>query len=210
MSSSIDHDARGGRVAVEGWAEQSDLEARDLAGRFEEAGVSAAVCDRVGSLDADLWAGGDDRGPGIASRGIAQGRFAAEAAHAELRGEQPPATHTRPVPAGAVKTDYYPEQARSGIHRRPAGEWLSNPDREIDQTLDYEQACKEAARCMSCGLCFDCEQCFMYCNAGGFTRIKYAGPGHYYALALDACEGCGKCIELCPCGYLEPRDDASR
>ena len=163
-----------------------------------------------GHLDADLWAGGDDRGPGIASRGIAQGRFAAEAAHAELRGEQPPATHTLPVPAGTVKTDYYPEQPRSGIHRRPAGEWLSNPNREIDQTLDYEQACKEAARCMSCGLCFDCEQCFMYCNAGGFTRIEKVGPGQYYALALDACEGCGKCIELCPCGYLEPRDDASR
>ncbi len=163
-----------------------------------------------GHLDTDLWAGGDDRGPGIASRGIAQGRLAAEAAHAELRGEELPATHRQPVPSGAVKVDYYPEQSRACISRRPAEEWLTDPDREIDSTLDYEEARREAARCMSCGLCFDCEQCFMYCNAGGFTRIEKAGPGHYYALALDACEGCGKCIELCPCGYLEPRDDASR
>ncbi len=27
-------------------------------------------------------------------------------------------------------------------------------------------------------------------------------------MALDACEGCGKCIEICPCGYLEARDEA--
>jgi len=26
-------------------------------------------------------------------------------------------------------------------------------------------------------------------------------------LALEACEGCGKCIEICPCGYLEARDE---
>ena len=78
---------------------------------------------------------------------------------------------------------------------------------EIDQTLDSEQALQEAARCMSCGLCFDCQQCFMYCNAAGFTRIEETGPGKYYALALDACEGCGKCIEICPCGYLEARED---
>ena len=46
-------DARGGRVAVEGWAEQSDLEARDLAGRFEDAGVAAIVytdIERDGAL----------------------------------------------------------------------------------------------------------------------------------------------------------------
>jgi phosphoribosylformimino-5-aminoimidazole carboxamide ribotide isomerase len=47
-------DARGGRVAVEGWAEQSDLEARDLAGRFEDAGVAAIVytdIERDGALE---------------------------------------------------------------------------------------------------------------------------------------------------------------
>jgi phosphoribosylformimino-5-aminoimidazole carboxamide ribotide isomerase len=46
-------DARGGRVAVEGWAEVSDLEARDLALRFEDAGAAAIVytdIDRDGVL----------------------------------------------------------------------------------------------------------------------------------------------------------------
>jgi phosphoribosylformimino-5-aminoimidazole carboxamide ribotide isomerase len=36
-------DAKGGRVAVEGWAETSELTAIDLARRFEDAGVSAII-----------------------------------------------------------------------------------------------------------------------------------------------------------------------
>lgn len=36
-------DAKGGKVAVEGWAETSELSAIDLAGRFEDAGVAAII-----------------------------------------------------------------------------------------------------------------------------------------------------------------------
>lgn len=162
-----------------------------------------------GKLDMDLWAGGDDRGPGIAGGAIAQGRLAAESAHAELRGQpHPPIADNRDlVGSGTVKSDYYREKSRAENPRRPPDECLAHPEAEIDKTLSYEQAREEAARCMSCGLCFDCQHCFMYCNGSGFTRIEQTHPGHYYAMALDACEGCGKCIEVCPCGYLEARDD---
>ena len=46
-------DARGGKVAVEGWAETSELTAVDLAQRFEDAGVAAIIytdIDRDGVL----------------------------------------------------------------------------------------------------------------------------------------------------------------
>jgi phosphoribosylformimino-5-aminoimidazole carboxamide ribotide isomerase len=46
-------DARGGRVAVQGWAETSELAAVDLARRFEDAGVAAIIytdIDRDGVL----------------------------------------------------------------------------------------------------------------------------------------------------------------
>ncbi|EKE78414.1 1-(5-phosphoribosyl)-5-[(5-phosphoribosylamino)methylideneamino]imidazole-4-carboxamide isomerase [Oceanibaculum indicum] len=46
-------DARGGMVAVEGWAETSDVSALDLARRFEDAGVAAIIytdIDRDGAL----------------------------------------------------------------------------------------------------------------------------------------------------------------
>ena len=47
-------DARGGRVAVEGWAEESETLAVDLARRFEDAGVAALVytdIERDGALE---------------------------------------------------------------------------------------------------------------------------------------------------------------
>ena len=164
-----------------------------------------------GKLEDCLFAGGDDLGPGIASRAIGQGRHAAETAHAELRGlPRPPLQPGYPVvPNDAVKTDYYPDRARAETPDRPTRDCLGHPEAEVHLTLGYDQAHEEAARCMSCGLCFDCEQCFMYCNAGGFTRLQETRPGRYFAFALDACEGCGKCIELCPCGFLEAREPLS-
>ncbi len=41
-------DARDGRVAVQGWAEQSDISALDLARRFEDVGVAAIVFTDIG------------------------------------------------------------------------------------------------------------------------------------------------------------------
>jgi len=46
-------DARGGRVATKGWAEETDLDATDLARRFEDAGVAAIIytdIDRDGAM----------------------------------------------------------------------------------------------------------------------------------------------------------------
>ncbi len=40
-------DARDGKVAVEGWAETSDLDAVDLGRRFEDAGVSAIIYTNI-------------------------------------------------------------------------------------------------------------------------------------------------------------------
>ena len=51
-------DARGGKVAVEGWAEASELEASELAERFEGAGVAAIIytdIDRDGVLTGINW-----------------------------------------------------------------------------------------------------------------------------------------------------------
>jgi ferredoxin len=39
-------------------------------------------------------------------------------------------------------------------------------------------------------------------------RLAEVGPGRYFSLALDACEECGKCIAVCPCGYLELTPEA--
>ncbi len=51
-------DARGGKVAVEGWAETSELDAIEMARRFEGAGVAAIIytdIDRDGVLTGINW-----------------------------------------------------------------------------------------------------------------------------------------------------------
>ena len=71
-------DARGGRVAVEGWAETSTLTALELAERFEDAGVAAIIytdIDRDGLLqgvnaDATMALAAAIRTPVIASGGV--------------------------------------------------------------------------------------------------------------------------------------------
>ncbi|MCB1498706.1 MAG: 1-(5-phosphoribosyl)-5-[(5-phosphoribosylamino)methylideneamino]imidazole-4-carboxamide isomerase [Bauldia sp.] len=72
-------DARGGRVAVSGWAEATDIPAVDLARRFEDAGVAAIVytdIDRDGvlmglNLEATLRLAEAVSIPVIASGGLA-------------------------------------------------------------------------------------------------------------------------------------------
>ncbi|WP_018182221.1 1-(5-phosphoribosyl)-5-[(5-phosphoribosylamino)methylideneamino]imidazole-4-carboxamide isomerase [Kaistia granuli] len=72
-------DARGGKVAVEGWAETSELTTIELARRFEDAGVAAIVftdIDRDGvlkglNIESTLALAGAVEIPVIASGGLA-------------------------------------------------------------------------------------------------------------------------------------------
>ncbi len=90
-------DARGGKVAVEGWAETSELSAIELAQRFEGAGVAAIIytdIDRDGVLAGINWAATLELAnavsiPVIASGGLASMediRTMAEPAYARLEG----------------------------------------------------------------------------------------------------------------------------
>jgi len=156
-----------------------------------------------GRIDDYLWAGGDALGLGIAGMAIAQGRQAAEALHAQLRKQAPPVKSERaPLPEQAVKADFHAGKQRSGSIETPVEERLADPDREVYTTMNHSDFIAEVSRCFSCGLCYGCENCYMYCNAGGFTRLEEAEPGAYFAMSRDYCVGCGKCIELCPSGYL--------
>jgi phosphoribosylformimino-5-aminoimidazole carboxamide ribotide isomerase len=72
-------DARDGKVAVQGWAEQSELSALDIARRFEDAGVAAIVYTDIArdgmlkglNLDATIALGDAVSIPVIASGGLA-------------------------------------------------------------------------------------------------------------------------------------------
>jgi len=104
---------------------------------------------------------------------------------------------------GSVRPADYAESARNRPGRLPGEQWLAHPEAEIHLGLSEEQALQEAGRCLSCGSCFGCERCWMYCAHGCFSRLDEVRPGAYFALTPDACRACGKCVDLCPCGYLD-------
>ena len=163
------------------------------------------VADEYGKISDRMWGGGDVLGLGIAGTAIVQGRHAAEQLHARLRdtvvesgGESAPGTAGPEVLLNTRETQNAVRPAR-----KPAEERLEQPAAEVCKTISEEQFLQEVRRCMSCGDCAGCEQCYMYCTTGCFTRIDEPQPGRYFALALDECKKCGKCVEVCPSGYLD-------
>jgi NADPH-dependent glutamate synthase beta subunit-like oxidoreductase/Pyruvate/2-oxoacid:ferredoxin oxidoreductase delta subunit len=163
------------------------------------------VAGERGGLVDGLLAGGDALGLGMAGNAIVQGRHAAEQLHARF-------SVNEDLPAENLVSTVDPDQIRTesrdaGTAARPdrigAAERLRDPLAETERTLDAERFLSEVERCFSCGSCFGCEQCSMYCTSGCYTRLSEVGPGTYFSLTLDACQACGKCVEVCPCGFLE-------
>ncbi len=151
-----------------------------------------------------IWTGGDDTGLSLATVAVGQGRSAAESIDAFIRGVTPddPAKGPEIAPA-RLKIDFYEAKARSTRGQVAAAERLARPHAEIDLGITKEQVAEEAARCMSCGFCFGCERCWMFCTPSCFTKVPDPGPGNYYKIKLDTCDGCKKCSDECPCGFLD-------
>jgi len=151
-----------------------------------------------------VWSGGDTLTLGLATISIGQGRKAAECIHAELRGEQPKSPFERPeIGKDKLLLDWYDAKPRAAREVLAPEVRLAKGNDEMDLGISREQATEETSRCFSCGLCFGCENCWMYCQSNCFKKTKELQPGHYYDLDLSTCDGCKKCAEECPCGFLE-------
>ena len=160
--------------------------------------------DEEGKVAEGVWAGGDDLELGLATIAIYQGRRAAETIHAALRGLPPAKKDERPkIPASRLKLDTYEAKPRAERAILSPEERLADGNAEIDHGITREQFLAEVGRCLSCGLCFDCEKCWMYCQSSCFAKLEEKYPGHYFKIKLELCDGCKKCAEECPCGYLE-------
>ncbi len=71
--------------------------------------------------------------------------------------------------------------------------------------LDEKQVVAEAKRCMSCGMCFECDNCVVYCPQTAVSRVKKteATTGRYVKTDYDKCIGCHICADVCPTGYIQ-------
>ncbi len=71
--------------------------------------------------------------------------------------------------------------------------------------LDETQTVAEAKRCMSCGMCFECDNCVIYCPQIAVKRTPKAEStmGRYVYTDYDLCIGCHICADVCPTGYIK-------
>jgi NADPH-dependent glutamate synthase beta subunit-like oxidoreductase len=71
--------------------------------------------------------------------------------------------------------------------------------------LSEEEIRTEAERCMSCGMCFECDNCIIYCPQAAVHRVKKseATTGRYVETEYTRCIGCHICKDVCPSGYIQ-------
>jgi len=70
---------------------------------------------------------------------------------------------------------------------------------EVAQGLDERNALYVARRCLSCGNCFECDNCYGVCPDNAVIRL---GPGNRFKFNYDFCKGCALCAQECPCGAI--------
>jgi NADPH-dependent glutamate synthase beta subunit-like oxidoreductase len=146
-----------------------------------------------------ILAGGDVTALGIAVSAIAEGRIAAETIEARFQGRELERPPSLPVISNEkVRLDWYPAAPRR--EAQPTSVADRERSAEVELALTEDEVLEEAKRCMSCGMCMDCETCWMYCSNNCFVRLP---KSEHSKIKLEICNGCKKCADACPSGYIE-------
>ncbi|MBS1262115.1 MAG: NADPH-Fe(3+) oxidoreductase subunit beta [Calditrichaeota bacterium] len=149
-----------------------------------------------------IYAGGDARELGLVTTAMYHGRRAADTMHARFRGlpitfgQQPPE-----IKSDKLLLDYFEPKPRVSVDELDPERRVLSLTEEIERTFSESEVLAEAQRCLSCGMCFECGQCWTYCQDQAV--LKPVKPGEKYTFKLELCQGCCKCEEVCPCGYIQ-------
>ncbi|MCG8335851.1 MAG: FAD-dependent oxidoreductase [Proteobacteria bacterium] len=151
--------------------------------------------------DSKIWSGGDiTRQLGLVTEAVGDGRVAAEDIDRFLMGVEYKKPEEMPIIlAAAMNFGHYETLERNEITERPGSERIADFD-EYVTPFSQEALLAEAKRCMSCGQCFDCENCWKFCGDGAVDKLP---KGQHFQFNWDKCIGCSKCAEECPCGLID-------
>jgi NADPH-dependent glutamate synthase beta subunit-like oxidoreductase len=87
----------------------------------------------------------------------------------------------------------------------PSADEVLHHFKERMNGLNQEQVQEEAKRCMSCGMCFECDNCVVFCPQDAVFRVKKneSTTGRYVDTDYNKCIGCHVCTDVCPTGYIQ-------
>jgi glutamate synthase domain-containing protein 3/ferredoxin len=131
-----------------------------------------------------VYAAGEVVSRGLTTHAIGNGRRAGLNLHIQMMNVNYEPETRRVIPYQKLKLDYFDSQ------------------RGNDPTPE-----KEAARCVSCGVCRDCRICESACYAGAISRQDLGNDEFRYTVDAAKCIGCGFCAGVCPCGVWEIREN---
>jgi NADPH-dependent glutamate synthase beta subunit-like oxidoreductase len=148
-----------------------------------------------------IFAGGDMVPPErTVTAGVGHGKKAARHIDAWLRGsERRPSSKHALVPFELLHLPVFTDAARAVQVALPAHDRLVG-FAEVQAGLSANEATYEAKRCLSCGNCFECDQCYAACPEQAIAKL---GPGLRYRFLYERCTGCAVCFDTCPCHAIE-------
>ena len=132
--------------------------------------------------------------------GVGHGKKAARSIDAWLAGQEHAPQPKHPLADfGKLNLWYF------GDHSRREQVELDPTERvhafvEVTAGLTPQEVAYEAARCLSCGNCFECDGCLGACPEDAVIKL---GKGHRYRFDYTACTGCGTCYRQCPVHAIE-------
>ena len=109
-----------------------------------------------------------------------------------------PAPH-RVVEYAMLHLPVFSDAERAGQSERAAHRRIEDFD-EIVGGLPEALARREAQRCLSCGNCFECDNCLAACPEQAIVKL---GRGNRYRVEYARCTGCAVCFEQCPCHAID-------
>ncbi|MBK5970671.1 MULTISPECIES: NAD(P)-binding protein [Thiorhodovibrio] len=110
------------------------------------------------------------------------------------------------IPHEELYLGHFPFTPR--VHRKeevPSAEEVLGHFKERVIGYSEEEAINEAKRCMSCGMCFECDNCVIFCPQDAVFRVNKdaSTTGRYVDTDYAKCIGCHICADVCPTGYIK-------
>nr|WP_315416501.1 NAD(P)-binding protein [uncultured Pseudomonas sp.] len=153
-----------------------------------------------------IFAGGDmTPGNRTVTSATGHGKHAARHIDAWLRGStwQRPPRHAM-VGFADLHLPVYSDALPSRQTSRPLDQ--RDDFSEVVGGLSTTQARHEARRCLSCGNCYECDNCFAACPEDAIIKL---GPQQGYEVNMNLCTGCAVCFDQCPCHAIDMMSEAA-